>query len=168
MIPNNDLQQLVEMSRNTVVSTNSMAETLKVHDGIIKGLLKSADETSLRVDEIDKKVIELELNYEITDEQYGFMLAKIKSRVRGFCDPTDIYYQTYIVDCHGFLKKNYNEGSKAKCTKKRNYDRVMQGVEAWVPDHEALKTKKDKRDIEKRKHELKITEQAKKEMAVEQ
>ena len=109
-----------------------------------------------------------ELNYEITDEQYGFMLAKIKSRVRGFCDPTDIYYQTYIVDCHGFLKKNYNEGSKAKCTKKRNYDRVMQGVEAWVPDHEALKTKKDKRDIEKRKHELKITEQAKKEMAVEQ
>lgn len=161
MIPNNDLQQLVEMSRNTVVSTNMMVETLKAHDGIIKSLLKRADETVLQVDELGRKVTDLELNYEITDEQYGFILAKIKSRVRGFCDLTSVYYQTYIMDCHGFLKKNYNEGSKAKCTKKRNYDRVMQGIEAWVPDKKALEARKDKRDMEARKHEMKIDQMVK-------
>lgn len=163
----NQLNELAEIAKTNLLHSQSIERRLGLTEMSLTQLMKDVGGHDTRLNEIETKVENLELNYEITDEQYGFLLEKIKTRVRGFCDSTSVYYKTYIMDCHGFLKNKYNEGSKAKCTKKRNYDYVMQGVEAWVPDHGALMAKKDKKDIESKKHELRITEQAKKEMAVE-
>lgn len=156
MIPNSELQQLVELSRNTVVSTNVMAETLKVHDGLIKGLLKQSDATTLRVNELGKKVTDLELNYEITDEQRKMINTRARARVIGFIGYPSPYFRVFINNCYSFLRTNHHLGSTISTTKRRNYDYVMEGIAAWHPDIEALKARKDEADAEARKHETKI------------
>lgn len=156
MIPNSELQQLVELSRNTVVSTNVMAETLKVHDNLIKGLLKQSDATTLRVNELGKKVTDLELNYEITDEQRKMINTRARARVIGFIGYPSPYFRVFINNCYSFLRANHHLGSTISTTKRRNYDYVMEGIAAWHPDIEALKARKDESDAESRKHEAKI------------
>lgn len=156
MIPNSELQQLVELSRNTVVSTNVMAETLKVHDNLIKGLLKQSDATTLRVNELGKKVTDLELNYEITDEQRKMINTRARARVIGFIGYPSPYFRVVINNCYSFLRANHHLGSTISTTKRRNYDYVMEGIAAWHPDIEALKARKDEADAESRKHEAKI------------
>lgn len=156
----NQLNELAEIAKSTVLHGQSVERRLGLTEMNITQLLKDVGSHDTQLGEISTKVENLELNYEITDEQSKILQTRIKSRVREFCEYPSIYYQTFISDCYSFLKKNYHCGSKLNTTKKRNYDYVMDGIVAWHPDGKALKARKDKRDIEAKKHEIKIAKLA--------
>lgn len=156
-----DLNQIAKIAKDTVLHGQSVERRLGLTEMNITQLLKDVGSHDTQLGEISTKVENLELNYEITDEQSKTLQTRIKSRVREFCEYPSVYYQTFIQDCYSFLKKNHHCGSKLATTKKRNYDYVMDGITAWHPDGEKLRTRKDQRDAEARKHEVKITKMAK-------
>jgi len=155
------LTELAEIAKSTVLHGQSVERRLGLMESNLTQLLKDVSEHDTMLNEISTKVTNLELDYEITDEQNKVLRSRVMTRVRKFCEYPSVYFQTYIRDCYGFLKKNYNCGSSIARTKKRNYDYVMQGIDAWHPDKKAIEERKNKIDLDKRMQEQKIDGMAK-------
>lgn len=118
----------------------------------ISGLIEKTGAVSRRVGELRDEVFlikdgytnvnmrmdNLELNSEIDDVQVKTITESVKSRVYDVLknEPHDIVgmiYMAFIRKAYYDLKKNHGLGSKIAVTKKRDYERVMQGIDGWYP-----------------------------------
>ena len=163
----NQLNELAEIAKTNLLHSQSIERRLGLTEMSLTQLMKDVGGHDTRLNEIETKVENLELNYEITDEQSKFITSRARERVIELIGYPSVYFRIFIGNCYSFLRANYHLGSTIGTTKKRNYDYVMDGIAAWHPDIDALKARKDKADTNDKKHELRITEQAKKEMAAE-
>lgn len=150
------LTELAEIAKSTVLHGQSVERRLGLMETNITKMLKDIGEHDTQLGEIAAKVENLELNYEITDEQRKMINTRARARVIGFIGYPSPYFRVFINNCYSFLRANHHLGSTLATTKKRNYDYVMEGIAAWHPDIEALKARKDEADAESRKHEVKI------------
>jgi hypothetical protein len=80
----------------------------------------------------------MKLSYEITDTQKDIILDNAKRRVMEILsydeDNVARYFRTFISSLYTDMRKYKGLGSKVATTKKRNYDNVIEGIDAWVPE----------------------------------
>lgn len=152
----NPLNELTEIARNNLLHSQSIERRLGLTEANITKILKDVGQHDTQLSEIAAKVENLELNYEITDEQRKMINTRARARVIEFIGYPSAYFRVFINNCYSFLRSNHHLGSTISTTKRRNYDYVMEGIAAWHPDIEALKARKDEADAESRKHEAKI------------
>ncbi|AEB77407.1 ORF6C domain-containing protein [Clostridium botulinum] len=148
-----ELQQmmgnLLMVSQNSMETTEVMKAELVSTKNTVRGLATQYNKITGEITNIQDRMDNLELNEEITDEQRNMINQKCRTRVNEVLDYNqdliDKYYRTYISNLYSILKRNYGMGAKIATTKKRNYDTVMRGIQAWFPKHEKLRQRADRR-----------------------
>lgn len=151
---NENLQDMIKdlavMQKNQMSSDELVKARIAKNEMMIVGLAKQYENHDTVILNIKDRMDNLELNEEITDEQVREIQTRIKGRVTKILNypngDSDRYYQTFISNIYGYLRNNYSLGSRTTTTKKKHYDTVMKGIEAWHPDVQELKNRKDKRD----------------------
>ena len=147
------MENLMVIQENQMYSDELVRARIAKNENIILGLAEQFQNHDSEIFNLKDRMDNLELNEEITDEQVREIQMRIKQRVTKILDypngDSDKYYQTFISNIYAYLRNNYSLGSRAATTKKKHYDTVMRGIEAWYPDVKELKEKKDKRNAAK-------------------
>lgn len=137
------------LQANIAQSNELLRAKIQLTDNAVGGLSKQYVELSDDVSNIKNRMYNYEQNEEITDEQALNLLNKLHYRVCEILnfngELIDKYFRVYIKDLYKTLKHSYNMGSKYRTTKKKHYDTVMRGIEAWFPDEEKLKERVNNR-----------------------
>lgn len=147
------MENLMVMQENQLSSDELIRARMVKSERIITTLSHKYDEHDIELNEVKHRMDNLELNEEITDEQVREIQARVKQRVTKVLNypngDSDKYYQTFISNIYAYLRNNYSLGSRTATTKKKHYDTVMRGIEAWHPNIQELKDRRDKRDLAK-------------------
>ena len=147
------MQDLMVIQKNQMGADELIRARISKTESIVLGLAQQFESQGTEIVEIKDRMDNLELNEEITDEQVRTIQGRIKKRVSEVLDypngDSPRYYRTFIADIYSNLRNNYQLGSRTATTRKKHYDTVMKGIEAWRPDVQALKDKKDKVDKNK-------------------
>lgn len=144
------MQDLMVIQKNQMSSDELIRARMTKTETIVLGLAGEFGDLKTNVFNITDRVDNLEFNSEITDEQVNVIQGRVKARVSKVLDypngDSSKYYRIFIADIYSFLRNNHSLGSKTATTRKKHYDTVMKGIEAWHPDIQALKDRKDKLD----------------------
>lgn len=147
------MQDLMVIQKNQMGADELIRARISKTESIVLGLAQQFEDQGTKLVNIEDRMDNLELNEEITDEQVRTIQSRIKKRVSEILDypngNSPKYYRTFIADIYSNLRNNYQLGSRTATTRKKHYDTVMKGIEAWRPDIQALKDKKDKVDKNK-------------------
>lgn len=142
--------ELAVIQKNQMSSDELIKARIAKSEGVINSLASVYENHDIQISNIENRMDNLELNEEITDEQVRTIQARIKKRVSNVLDypngESEKYYQTFISNIYANLRHSYSLGSRTATTKKKHYDTVMRGIEAWHPNIQELKARKDKRD----------------------
>lgn len=139
---NFDMQQLVNVAGQTAMNVNNMSKQLGIIVSTVDTIKTDVGALTIRMDN-------LELNEEITTEQSERIRELAEKRIVEILgnDPLERqkYFKIFIGKLYSDAKKNAGLGSKIDRTKKREYQRVIDYIEAWIPSCgcAALRTKAD-------------------------
>ena len=139
-----NIKELGKFSKQLAVSTNQLAESTKAifielaenkeKINLINNALSSIQE---KVSNHSTRLDQLELNEEITSEQEIVIRDSAKKRVFTIIGDDVLDYQKYF---RSFISKLYTNarkeaglGSKISKTRKGDYQRVINYIEAWTP-----------------------------------
>lgn len=149
------LENLMTIQERQLNSDELVKARIAKTEQIVLGLATKFDSQDTRISTLEEDVINLKWNEEITDEQATAIRNKVQQRVSKILDypngDSDIYYQTFISNIYAYLRKSHNLGSKITTTKKKHFDTVIRGIDAWAPNIQELKARKDKRDEARRR-----------------
>lgn len=147
------MENLMTIQERQLSSDELVKARIAKNENLILGLAKQYENHDLQIISLKDRMDDLELNEEITDEQVRTIQSRIKARVSKVLDypngDSSRYYRIFIADIYSFLRNNYSLGSKTATTRKKHYDTAMKGIEAWHPNIQELKDKKDKLDESK-------------------
>lgn len=146
------MEELMVIQGNQMSSDELVKARLSNNENIILGLVKQFENQNTEVFSLKDRMDNLEWNEEITDEQVRTIQAAIKSRICKLLNYPNNgakkYYRTFSSNLYAHLRHNCNMGSKTATTRKKHYDTVMKGIEAWHPNVQELKDRKDRLDRE--------------------
>jgi len=144
------MQDLMVIQKNQMGADELIRVRMARTESIVLGLAQQFEDQGTEIVSIKDRMDNLELNEEITDEQVRTIQSRVKKRVSEVLDypngDSPKYYQIFIKNLYTVLKAKHSMGSKTATTRKKHYDTVMKGIEAWHPDMQALKDRKDKLD----------------------
>ena len=142
------MENLMVVQQNQMSSDELIRARISKNENIIMSLAKQFEGQDIRITTIEDRIENIELNEEITHEQNREIKLKANRRVSEMLDlPRETkYYQIFIMNLYGYLRRNYQLGSPIAITRKKHYDTVMKGIETWSPDTQILKDKKDNID----------------------
>ena len=142
------IKDLVVIQKNQMGSDELVKARIAKNEDLILGLVKQYDRQDSRLSVVEDEIQDLKLNEEITHEQNREFKEKAHSRVHKVIDynKEPQYFQIFIMDLYRYLRQNHQLGNPIAITRKKHYDTVMKGIEAWHPDVQELKDRKDKRD----------------------
>lgn len=127
---NFDMQQLVNITGQTAMNVNNMSKQMGIIASTVDTIRTDVGTLTIRMDN-------LELNEEITTEQSERIRELAEKRIVEILgnDPLERqkYFKIFIGKLYSDAKKNAGLGSKIDRTKKREYQRVIDYIEAWIP-----------------------------------
>lgn len=144
------IQDLVQIQERQLGADELVRARIAKNESLILGLAQQYEQHDTKITTLEDRMSNYELNEEITDEQSKAIRSRAQARVCQILDypngDSDKYYQTFIQNLYAYLRRSHGLGSKINTTKKRHFDTVMRGIEAWHPNVQELKARKDKRD----------------------
>ena len=141
-IANFDMQQLMNITGQTAMNVDNMSRQL----GIVVNAVNTLTDD---VNTIKADIFQLKENEEITTTQQETINELAKKRVIEIIgdDPLEIqkYLRIFIQRLYKETRQNAGLGSKVSRTKKCDYQRCIDYMEAWIPSCgcAALRTKAD-------------------------
>lgn len=141
-IANFDMQQLMNITGQTAMNVDNMSRQLGI---VINAVNTLTDD----VNTIKADIFQLKENEEITTTQQETINELAKKRVIEIIgdDPLEIqkYLRIFIQRLYKETRQNAGLGSKVSRTKKCDYQRCIDYMEAWIPSCgcAALRTKAD-------------------------
>lgn len=127
---NFDMQQLMNITGQTAMNLNNMSKQL----GVVATAVNSLTDD---VNSIKDDIIQLKENEEITTTQQEMIVELAKKRIIIIIgnDPLEIqkYFRIFILCLYKDARKNAGLGSKIARTKKCDYQRCIDYIEAWFP-----------------------------------
>lgn len=153
---------LIAQSNNNQIEalTSSMvtlSENSQKTNALITGVSNRVDDLDVKFNAFEDRMDNYELNEEVTTEQEKTISRIANKRVYeiiGSDEFEDVkYHMTFIQNLYSDARKYAFLGSSISTTKKRDYQRVIDYIEAWIPRCGCveLKRKADKRAVAKRK-----------------
>lgn len=148
--------QIVNVSKDNTEGVAVVIQDLNNIKNILGGMTSKVTNHSDRIIKMEDTIEDLMLNSEITETQAVTITQNIKRRVSEILnypsEESEKYYQTFITALYTYLKTNKNMGGNYRRTTKRNYQNVLDGIEAWYPTNiHVLKEKVDKKILLKNK-----------------
>lgn len=144
---------LMIIQKNQMGSDELVKARITKTENIVTGLVRQYQNQGTEVVELKDRMNNLELNEEITDEQVRTIQSRVKarvSRVLGYPNGDSVrYYPIFIANIYACLRHSHSLGSRTATTRKKHFDTVMKGIEAWHPNVQELKERKDKLDNNK-------------------
>lgn len=145
-----DIQQLMNICGQNMITVNNLSQQM----GLVANKVDSLDKcmTTL-VDRVDG----IELRSEIDSDQEERLRETVNKRVYEILhyDPLEIakYSRRFFSRCWSDAKRDAGVAASYKATKKENYQRAIDYIEAWLPREgcAALKDKIDEAARAKRK-----------------
>lgn len=140
---NFNMQQLMNITGQTAMNVNNMSKQLGIMNTAIGSL--TAD-----VDTMKNDITQLKENEEITTTQQENINHMAKEKVLSILgkDPLEVqkYMRTFIQKLYSDTRRYAGLGSKIARTKKCDYQRCVDFIDAWVPNggYTALKEKADR------------------------
>ena len=127
---NFDMQQLMNITGQTAMNLNNMSKQLGVVASAVNSL---TDDVSTIKDDI----FQLKMNEEITTTQQETIIELARKRVLEIIgdDPLEVkkYFKIFIQRLYKDTRQNAGLGSKIARTKKCDYQRCIDYIEAWIP-----------------------------------
>lgn len=127
---NFDMQQLINITGQTAMNLNNMSKQLGVVATAVNSL---TDDVSAIKDDI----FQLKMNEEITTTQQETIIELARKRVLEIIgdDPLEVkkYFKIFIQRLYKDTRQNAGLGSKIARTKKCDYQRCIDYIEAWIP-----------------------------------
>mgnify|MGYP003290975078 CR=1 FL=1 len=127
---NFDMQQLMNITGQTAMNLNNMGKQLGVVASAVNSL---TDDVSAIKDDI----FQLKMNEEITTTQQETIIELARKRVLEIIgdDPLEVkkYFKIFIQRLYKDTRQNAGLGSKIARTKKCDYQRCIDYIEAWIP-----------------------------------
>lgn len=166
--------QSTQESQNALVSSNQNAlsminETngkLAMFGKTINNILHIQEEQESRLRNIEDGFEIHKENEMITPAQQEQITSKAYKRLMEFISPDSVdwalYHKAYFGDMYSYVRRNHHLAKPNACTRKKDFDDVMEGFDAWYPNHLELRETADKR----RKNRL-IAKQIKEKMLKE-
>ena len=137
---NFDMQQLMNITGQTAMNINNMSRQLGV-------VASAVDNLTYDVNSMKDDIYQLKLNEEITSIQKDTIkLAALKKVIRYIGDDPEEkekYFKIFIHRLYADTRRNAGLNSRIEMTKKRDYQRCLDYIEAWNPDCAALRAKAD-------------------------
>lgn len=138
------LKELETATTNVINSTSQLAKAtnailskLAIHDDNFTTITTAISSIQGEMETNTKRLDQLELNEEITSKQEDMISTIAKRRVFEIIGDDDLDYQKYF---RSFISKLYTNarkeaglGSKINRTRKGDYQRVIDYIEAWTP-----------------------------------
>ena len=125
-----DMQQLMNITGQTAMNLNNMSKQLGVVASAVNSL---TDDVSTIKDDI----FQLKMNEEITTTQQETIIELARKRVLEIIgdDPLEVkkYFKIFIQRLYKDTRQNAGLGSKIARTKKCDYQRCIDYIEAWIP-----------------------------------
>lgn len=125
-----DMQQLMNITGQTAMNLNNMSKQL----GIVASAVNSLTDD---VSTIKDDIFQLKMNEEITTTQQETIIELARKRVLEIIgdDPIEVkkYFKIFIQRLYKDTRQNAGLGSKIARTKKCDYQRCIDYIEAWIP-----------------------------------
>lgn len=125
-----DMQQLMNITGQTAMNLNNMSKQL----GIVASAVNSLTDD---VSTIKDDIFQLKINEEITTTQQETIIELARKRVLEIIgdDPIEVkkYFKIFIQRLYKDTRQNAGLGSKIARTKKCDYQRCIDYIEAWIP-----------------------------------
>lgn len=149
----NEIMELVgktaEIASKNTKETSIILTELKNQKVLLNGLANSVTDIDSRMAVLGNDIEQLKLNEEITTEQSETVRRCAEKRVVEIIGDNALdrqkYFKIFIRKLYSDTKKNAGLGSKIDKTKKGNFQRCIDYIEAWIPSCgcTALKTRAD-------------------------
>ena len=125
-----DMQQLMNITGQTAMNLNNMSKQLGI---VVSAVNSLTDDVSTIKDDI----FQLKMNEEITTTQQETIIELARKRVLEIIgdDPIEVkkYFKIFIQRLYKDTRQNAGLGSKIARTKKCDYQRCVDYIEAWIP-----------------------------------
>ena len=151
------LGKTAELTKVQSENAAIMMAELSSQRQLLNGLLNQMNNMSGKVDRLNDRMDVLELQEEIKDEQRMQLLNSAKSRVNEIIGDDYIEQSKYF---RGFISRLWSDskqyggvGSKIATTRKENYQRAINYIEAWIPHGGVSKLK---RELDKKAEEKEL------------
>lgn len=129
--------QTAQLIQRNAESTSVMMERLERTENLLGGISTRVNTFGDSLTIVEDKVGVLELSEEITTFQNENITTAVKRRIYEIIGdkPLDMekYSKIFYLRLYSDARKNANMGSKVSRTRKRDYQRVLDYVEAWTP-----------------------------------
>lgn len=135
-----DMQQLMNITGQTAMNLNNMGKQLGVVTTAVNGLTDD-------VNTIKAKLKKIEYNEEITTDQNNAIIEAAKKRVCQIIggDAFEIkkYFRIFVMRLYKDTRKHAGLGSKISRTRKGDFQRCINYIEAWIPSCGCAKLKSE-------------------------
>lgn len=151
------LNRTAEVSEKNAHSTAVVIARLEQQETLIRGLSNTTLDIREDVTKLEDRITAVEMHEEITTEQKQVILDSVHRRIRDILgnDPDELakYRRAFTAALWSDAKRYAGVGSKFEQTKKENYQRAIDYIEAWIPPLGCgkLKTKIDERAAARRR-----------------
>ena len=124
------LQTIVNLIGSNALTTNQLSKQMGV-------VITNIDELRSDMNGVKNDIEELKYNTEVTSEQAKKINSLARKRVFEILgeDGCEIakYYRTFIMRCYHDCRNEAGLGHCISATKKGDYQRVLNYIDAWIP-----------------------------------
>jgi len=140
------LNKTAEISLQNTQSMAVVLKRLETSEQLMNGLSNTMNNVSLDLTEVKSDIENLKLNEEVTTTQQETIIETATRRVMEILG-TDLldrhkYFRIFIKRLYTDAKRNAGLGSKISRTKKGDFQRVIDFIEAWTPSCGCFELKK--------------------------
>lgn len=136
---NFDMQQLMNITGQTAMNINNMSRQLGIVASAVDNIRTDVDGLTGRMDRLEQKE-------EITTEQAATINRAVRKRVGEILgnNEEDLvkYRRIFSARLYGDARKCAGLGNTYPATKKENFQRVIDYIEAWIPSCGCVELKK--------------------------
>lgn len=141
------LGKTAELTKAQSENAAVMIVELNSQRQLLNGLVNQMNNMSSNIDTLSNRIDIIENQEEIKDEQRMQLLNSAKNRVNEIIGNDFIEQSKYF---RGFISRLWSDskqyggvGSKIATTRKENYQRAINYIEAWIPHEGVSKLKKN-------------------------
>lgn len=126
-----------EIANSNTESTAVVLAKLQAQERLLGGLSKTVDKIDVRMNELGDDIEQLKMNEEITTTQQETINESARKRIVEIIgdDPLENqkYFRIFVQRLYKETRQNAGLGSKIARTKKCDYQRCIDYIEAWIP-----------------------------------
>ena len=126
-----------EITASNTENTAVVLAKLQAQESLLNGLSSTVNNMDTKMSNLENDITQLKMNEEITTTQQETIIVSAKRRVLEIIgdDPLEIkkYMKIFIQKLYADTRNEAGLGSKIARTKKCDYQRCIDYIEAWIP-----------------------------------